>query len=261
MKTLIFPRVLTLTFLLGLTLIFILPPKTSGQDTVSPDKKKVITLKIRTSDDGSGVSIDTTIILDDEFNEEMLEEYLEGVEESMKSYQMFLDIDLQEENLKEMEQDLRKMERDMRQSRIEWYGKDGCWNYRYDYPGGKHGRGDCVWISGDDVHTFSLDNRKNKGESLADVLGDIPMSAVTGYKIKETKNGKRITIEVSNDYSGNDRDEIVIVRTPSSPRLVREATPNVRQIRVIKSDQEGDVAGEKEIEVEVEVESPDDKAE
>jgi hypothetical protein len=44
-----------------------------------------------------------------------------------------------------------------------------------------------------------------KGESLSDVLGNIPMSRVKSYKIIDKKGGKRIIIDVQDgpDFSGN----------------------------------------------------------
>ena len=42
-----------------------------------------------------------------------------------------------------------------------------------------------------------------KGETLSDVLGDIPMSKVKSYKITDKKGGKRIVIDIEDDFRQN----------------------------------------------------------
>jgi len=55
------------------------------------------------------------------------------------------------------------------------------------------------------AHSQQFFAMPGKGESLSDVLGNIPMSRVKSYKIIEKKGGKRIIIDVQDgpDFSGN----------------------------------------------------------
>ncbi len=51
------------------------------------------------------------------------------------------------------------------------------------------------------------------GQSLNDLLGDIPMERVKNYSIKDTKNGKRITIDIDNaPFFEKKKDRVVIIR-------------------------------------------------
>lgn len=55
---------------------------------------------------------------------------------------------------------------------------------------------------------------KGKGESLNDLLGDIPMDRVKSYSIKDTKDGKRITIELNNEPLIEHHRDVIIIRSP-----------------------------------------------
>jgi len=55
---------------------------------------------------------------------------------------------------------------------------------------------------------------KGRSESLNDLLGDIPMDRVKSYSIKDTKDGKRITIELNNEPLIEHRREVIILRSP-----------------------------------------------
>ncbi|MFH1160482.1 MAG: hypothetical protein V1733_05995 [bacterium] len=59
--------------------------------------------------------------------------------------------------------------------------------------------------------------KMKRGETLSDVLGDIPMSAVKSYKIKETRDGKKITIEVSDDYPVFQAKDVMFIQYPHPP--------------------------------------------
>jgi hypothetical protein len=51
------------------------------------------------------------------------------------------------------------------------------------------------------------------GQTLNDLLGDIPMERVKNYTIKDTKNGKRIIIDIDNaPFFEKKRDRVVIIR-------------------------------------------------
>lgn len=51
------------------------------------------------------------------------------------------------------------------------------------------------------------------GQTLGDLLGDIPMERVKNYTVKETKNGKRITIDIDNaPFFEKKKERVVIIR-------------------------------------------------
>jgi hypothetical protein len=55
---------------------------------------------------------------------------------------------------------------------------------------------------------------QGKDESLNDLLGDIPMDRVKSYSIKDTRDGKKIVIELKNEpFIGHHRD-VIILRSP-----------------------------------------------
>jgi hypothetical protein len=60
------------------------------------------------------------------------------------------------------------------------------------------------------VMRFSGDHR----QSLNDILGDIPMERVKSYSIKDTKNGKRIVIELNNAPIFEKENKIIVIREP-----------------------------------------------
>jgi hypothetical protein len=55
---------------------------------------------------------------------------------------------------------------------------------------------------------------KGKGESLNDLLGDISMDRVKSYSIKDTKDGKRITIELNKEPIIEHHREVIIIHSP-----------------------------------------------
>jgi hypothetical protein len=50
------------------------------------------------------------------------------------------------------------------------------------------------------------------GQSLNDLLGDIPMSRVKNYSIKDTKNGKRIVIDLDDSPVVERQDRVIVIR-------------------------------------------------
>ncbi len=147
---------------------------------------KVITVKVDMDGDGNSLTIDTTIIIDENFN-------IDEFKEAMKEYEV---------QVINMEKCLKEMDQYHKQGNMFFYGEP-------------------------DMHREMVRVRPPKsGESLSDVLGDIPMRAVTSYKIKETKNGKRITIEVSDDVMDDLHEDILIwtgdVAAPPPPPKMRK---------------------------------------
>jgi hypothetical protein len=52
------------------------------------------------------------------------------------------------------------------------------------------------------------------GQSLNDLLGDIPMSRVKNYSIKDTRNGKRIVIDLDDSPVVQRQDRVIVIREP-----------------------------------------------
>ena len=52
------------------------------------------------------------------------------------------------------------------------------------------------------------------GQTLNDLLGEIPMDRVVSYKIKDTKNGKRITIDLKDAPLFEQQSRVIIIREP-----------------------------------------------
>jgi hypothetical protein len=53
-----------------------------------------------------------------------------------------------------------------------------------------------------------------RGQSLNDLLGDIPMDRVKSYSIKDTKNGKKIVIELNKEPFIQNHRNVIIMRSP-----------------------------------------------
>ncbi|MCX6248925.1 MAG: hypothetical protein NTW10_14460 [Bacteroidetes bacterium] len=77
---------------------------------------------------------------------------------------------------------------------------------------------------------------RGEGESLNDLLGDIPMDRVTSYSIKETKNGKKITIELKNDPLIEHRNKVIIIRSPEQGGRSGQGQPHQMQKKIIIKD-------------------------
>jgi hypothetical protein len=70
---------------------------------------------------------------------------------------------------------------------------------------------------------------EGEGQSLNDLLGDIPMDRVKHYSIKDTKNGKKIVIELENGPIVEKHNQVIIIREPGRPnRNARKGQKNVK---------------------------------
>jgi hypothetical protein len=98
---------------------------------------------------------------------------------------------------------------------FEWYGMDG----------------------GCDPHMFQF-NHQDGGQTLSDIIGDIPMDRVKSYSIKDKKNGKRIVIDIE-DAPLMERDNRVIILR-NTPAVAPRGDRHDRDVKVIiKTDDEG----------------------
>ena len=68
------------------------------------------------------------------------------------------------------------------------------------------------------INEFENEDRpelsKEKNESLNDLLGNIPMDRVKSYSIKDTKDGKRIVIELNKEPFIQHHRDVIIIRSP-----------------------------------------------
>ena len=158
----------------GMTVLF--SETLFAQDTVIEKPHKVMKIKVDVDEDGNSFFVDTSFVIDENFSMKEFEEAMAQYKVQMKDVGKYL-------KELEIELDGEELEYLYEPRNVHFFGRpDGC------------------------SETVRVNARK-RGESLSDVLGNIPMSAVTSYKIKETKNGKRITIEVSdNAFFGNDEE-------------------------------------------------------
>jgi hypothetical protein len=80
---------------------------------------------------------------------------------------------------------------------------------------------------------------EEKNQSLNDLLGDIPMDMVKSYSIKETKTGKKITIELKNGPIIENHTKVIIMRDPRPHGRPGQAPrPQMRRKVIIHQDQQ-----------------------
>ena len=227
MKNLLILKGVTLFAALSFILSFFLAETITAQDSLVKKPQKVIKVTVNTGDDDETITIDTTFIIDDQVSKEAFEEAMAEYEEQMENLEKeFQEIEVNVDGFNWSSKDIPrlmkvfesgKMPRHMDCVRVNPSLKEMSWlsNCREPRIGVPHVR--------------MID--RNRGETLSDVLGDIPMSAVKSYKIKETRNGKKIIIEVDDDYQDRhmERDLYIINEEPplpppppDSPRLERE---------------------------------------
>ena len=135
-------------------------------------------------------------------------------------------LSLHEDQLKEMEENLRGME------------------FYSDHPG-SHGFNWTSACCDKDIRGW----KSKKGESLSDVLGDIPMSSVKSYKIRDTKYGKKMVIEVNDDFPMHHSEDVIVISRPRAPRI-RVERPDIRYKYIIQKESDED----EDIEIEIELE-------
>jgi len=204
---------------LAVGLIFYLSGSLLAQDTLVKKPQKMMKIKVDVDEDGESVIIDTTFYLDEDFNMEEFEEAMKQYEGQMKNIEKYLKqmhVELEgeelEKALQEAHESLEDVYFDMPSGRnLQWKIRAPRHAEHYCTPGNMFFYGKPEGC----CEPFRL-KPQNRGESLNDVLGDIPMRAVKSYKIKETKDGKRITIDVSDDAMF-DRDENILIWHGDAP--------------------------------------------
>jgi hypothetical protein len=78
---------------------------------------------------------------------------------------------------------------------------------------------------------------KGKDESLNDLLGNIPIDRVKSYSIKDTKDGKRIIIELNKEPFIEHHRDVIIIRSPRPEGRPGEGPRHQIRKRVIIKEQ------------------------
>jgi hypothetical protein len=232
-------------------LTFSLSCYVEAQDsTKSKEKEGVVVLKIKKDDNGKTTVIDTTFTITTPGGHKELEEYLRKQEEEsddlgeeFDNIEVYLDMaDFSDSIINDsVIKHLRFAGKDIRSPRYRWHNKPGEFDYQFDIPcppdvppppfHGYEGFEGEYW-PGCDMRLFNYDNKR---QTLADIIGDIPMDRVKGYSIKERKNGKRIIIDIEDAPLIENHDRVIIIREPG--RVPRYRDHSDRQMKVIiKSD-------------------------
>jgi len=87
--------------------------------------------------------------------------------------------------------------------------------------------------------------RPGRGESLSDVLGDIPMSRVKSYKITDTKGGKHIVIDIVDGPPFQHNDDVIYINGSRHPANPAKGMRHQKDMRIIiKSDNDKGNGGE-----------------
>jgi len=82
-----------------------------------------------------------------------------------------------------------------------------------------------------------------KGQTLNDLLGEIPMDRVTGYTIKDRKNGKRIIIDLKDAPIFERQNRVIVIRDSGNARHAGNGARQHMKI-YIKKDKDGETQGD-----------------
>ena len=218
-----------------LALIFITKPIFSQDSIKNPHQKKQVKVIVMKDKDGKSTVLDTTICLKSKADEAELKKLmktysisLEGLSDDLDNLSVQLDeLDLTDstktDSLCKVVKKIRIISDNGKRP-----GKGHTFSYNYDFndmgipepppppPPPSEGDFDLFgnYFDGDPM----LRQFGDKGSTLSDVIGDIPMDRVKSYSIKETKHGKRIVIELNNGPMIDRRDNVIIIREPRNHR-------------------------------------------
>src|ERR1035437_5383 len=187
-RTILKDILIVIGFSIVLTIFITYPGFSQDTTKTKGDKKVKITAKIIQDNNGKKQEFDTTINLDR--NLKPGEE-----QELMKSFELkFKDLGDQMKNLQ-----------------VEISDMD-----LPDFPTPPEPPQPLIEEFNDDNAPEILNEENNRmfggrGESLNDILGDIPMDRVKSYSIKDTKDGKKIVIELKNGPMIEHHRDVVII--------------------------------------------------
>jgi hypothetical protein len=216
-------------FVFLVVMIFLIKPAFS-QDTVrKKDDYGKVKLMIKVDKDGKSKTIDTTFTITGPMDEKYLEDILKDYKDNMKDFadQMHdMEININAMGIPDsaMIDSLGKMGKKFEIIARSGHGREGYrgkeHSFRFDYDFDMPDLPDLpepppppqVWGLGHEFgHGFFEDDQRNEAGSLSDILGDIPMDQVKSYSIKNTKDGKKIVIEVKNTPVFEHHDKVIII--------------------------------------------------
>jgi hypothetical protein len=218
-----------LAIIVLVSMIFITNPLFSQDSAKKPHQQKQIKVVVKTDNKGQKHSLDTTFTINGHADaaglKKVMKEYaidLEGLEDDMGD--MIVQIDDMDSPDSARLDSLCKMVKKIRITGNDGRGKARSFNYMYNFdepgipdippPPPPPSTGDFDQFGGySGFESFSR-SFEEQGSTLSDIIGDIPMERVTSYSIKETKHGKKIVIELSNDPMIERRDKVIIIREP-----------------------------------------------
>ena len=213
MKIMHFSKDIALTVIILTVLAAMISFSASGQDTVKPKKQARIKIKIVDDKNGKVKNIDTTFTLSGIPDDKEIRAYVKGLRDEMKDMkdemrEMQVYVDIPDSLDKEMDSlnahvfvfgDRPDMGMNHFRKHFRDYGEGFDFNFDYPLPPCPPDIPDIMDISPfDDGHMRVFRHNDNE-QTLGDLIGDIPMSQVKSYSIKETKNGKKIVIELNNE--------------------------------------------------------------
>jgi hypothetical protein len=211
-------------------MIFLTKPTFSQDSIRKPDKKGKVKLLIKVDKDGKSRTLDTTFSIDGPIDEASLEDLMKDYNDNMRDFadQMKeMEINIREtgvpdsasmDSLYKMVKKFRITARDGKGPGC-CHGKDHSFRFDYDFdipdipeppapPAPPH-----IWGFGRGFDDEDLDEDQGGGVStLSNLLGDIPMDCVKSYSVKDTKDGKKIVIEIKNGPVVEHRSKVIIIR-------------------------------------------------
>ena len=217
----------------------------TAQDSVAAKSKKAkMVLKIKKDVNGKTTVIDTVINFPDPYDGKELEKAMQKYEaeidqlqDELENLEVYVDIpDFPDSLLNDsVVNHLRCVEKKIRCPRFKGYSIPHEFNYQFEAPCPQEFEDleECC-MPGREMRTFRFDNRT---QTLSDLLGDIAMDRVKGFKIKDKKNGKQIIIDLNDGPVLEKSDRVIIIREPGKSSGKRNNSD--RQMKVIiKSDDE-----------------------
>ena len=199
-----------------------------AQDPDSKEPKKKVMIKVFTDDNGKKTVIDTTFT--DWTDSGVIDSVMREVDKVIM------------------------VERDGKKGRLHVQDTPGGFEYDFDFPDLPEGLGEMGefewekmiprWVeAGPRGWGGEYGNRvmrfREGGQSLNDVLGDIPMERVKSYSIKDTKHGKRIVIDLEDGPVVERREKVIILRDPA-PKAYHRGKPH-KKVKVYVNPGDGKV--------------------
>jgi hypothetical protein len=239
-----------------------------AQDTKNDTQKKTVKIKVVKEKDGKKSVLDTTIIGTESLKEkdidammEKLEKEMKGLESEMKKLDLDISVTLDDTGkIDSLKKEIRKvimLGNGCCKGKVDIDCIPHCFNFGFDnIPEifeGVENEGNWEDVDGNIFYygtpgpEFNFrTQQKHSGGTLSDILGDIPMDRVKNYSIKETKNGKKITIEVDHGPLFESRGNVVVIKDPyaKKKRKSRHGTPEQDVKVIIKTDTD-EKSGEK----------------